>query len=208
MLLWVKTIETDATQQFVRRFVGFAYLAIAVVCLVWLFADASKAGSTLLFVATIVVTTAVWVTEIGNAYRSVRIWTWLLAAGWTLTILFAFARFAPALTTIHLMGHAEMFIALMVGMLGFPTSFGIEWFVFFLSRKLFGIDYATYLFEQYGPSAVVVADCSLLFMGAAIQWSALALWRRHLRRPDAQPVSRGDFHALLRPQDRHPLDTL
>ncbi len=37
---------------------------------------------------------------------------------------------------------------------------------------------------------------------------ALALWRRHLRRPDPQPVARGPVRARRGPQDRHPVQPL
>ena len=36
----------------------------------------------------------------------------------------------------------------------------------------------------------------------------LALWRRHLRRADAQPVARGVVHAHRRDQDGHPVEPL
>ncbi len=77
-------------------------------------------------------------------------------------------------------------------------------------RPVVEIQFADYIYPA--TDQLVSAAARLRYRSGGEFWAPITVrapcWRRHFRRPDAQPERRGDVHPCLRPEDGDPVQSL
>jgi len=173
--------ETDAADEFAKK-LTIALALAGVFFIAAMLANHSALGA-MFFLGALAVQAAIWLAEIASARASVRIIVWAIAVGWWLVILTAYLLdVAPHIGSYNQVGDMRMYLGVALAFAGFPTSIALPMLCMAIFRLFFASDLDRLIFDAGGARLVVISDCLILFVAAALQWTALALYRRR-RRP-------------------------